>query len=224
MGFALSTLAGVIAGFFVTVAVAYLQREGYLFTESRHLLLENKTVPSDLLRYVQPGTSVANMREMLGAPLTETERTYRYKFDNLYLEVESEDGTTIDSMTLVLPSVDESDDFPIPPLESHPEPDYVLGELRLGEVAEPEDDIKETTSSKHGIVWVEKYYGNPGHYRNYLFGVFDGPAAPYDVSIDREDGETTLGDPDELVVNLLTITEMGADPPEKAYFDFYTFR
>jgi len=224
MGFALSTLAGFIAGFLVTVAVAYLQREGYLFTESRHLLLEHKTVPSDMLRYVQPGTSVANMREMLGAPLAETEQTYRYKFDNLYLEVESEDGTTIDSMTLVLPSVDESDDFPIPPLESQPEPDSVLGALRLGEVAEPEDDIKETTSSKHGIVWVEKYYGNPGHYRNYLFGVFDGPSAPYDMAVDREDGDTILGDPDDLVVNLLTITGMGTDPPEKAHFDFYTFR
>ena len=75
MGFALSTLAGFIAGVLGTLTVAYLQREGYLFTESRYLLLEHKTVPSDLLRYVQPGTSVANMREMLGAPLAETEHT-----------------------------------------------------------------------------------------------------------------------------------------------------
>lgn len=98
-----------------TLAVAYLQREGFLFTKSRYFLLEHKTVPSDLLWYVQPGTSVANMREMLGAPLAETEQTYRYKFDNLYLEVESGDGTTMDSMNLDLPSVNESDDFPIPP-------------------------------------------------------------------------------------------------------------
>jgi hypothetical protein len=63
MGFALSALAGFIAGVLGTLTVAYLQREGYLLTESRYLLLEHKTVPSDLLRYVQPGTSVANMRE-----------------------------------------------------------------------------------------------------------------------------------------------------------------
>jgi hypothetical protein len=224
MGFALSTLAGFIAGVLGTLTVAYLQREGYLFTESRYLLLEHKTVPSDLLRYVQPGTSVANMREMLGAPLAETEQTYRYKFDNLYLEAESEDGITIDSMTLVLPSVRESDKFPIPPLDGGSEPSYVLGELRLGEVAGPDDDIEEATSSKHGVVWVEKYYGNPGHYRSYLFGVFNGPSAPYDMSTDRKGGDTLLGDPDDLVVNLVTITGMGTDPPEKAHFDFYTFR
>lgn len=56
------------------------------------------------------------MREMLGAPLAETAQTSQYKFENLYLEVESGDGATTDSMNLDLPSANESDDFPIPPL------------------------------------------------------------------------------------------------------------
>jgi len=64
----------------------------------------------------------------------------------------------MDSMNLDLPSVNESDDFPIPPLQRHSEPGYVLGELRLEEVAEPEDDIKETTSSKrHAYRYLSEY-------------------------------------------------------------------
>lgn len=95
-----------------TLAVAYLQRGGFLFTESRHLLLEHNTLPSDLPWYVQPGTSVAKCGKCWGRLSPKRQ----YKFENLYLEVESGDGTTTDSMNLDLPSVNESDDFPIPPL------------------------------------------------------------------------------------------------------------
>ena len=78
-----------------------------LRNESKHVLLEHKRVPSDMLCYVFPGSSVSYMREVLGAPLTETERTYRHKFTNLYVKAESSGGATIDILTLVLPSVTE---------------------------------------------------------------------------------------------------------------------
>ena len=71
---------------------------------------------------------------MLGAPVAETGTNFKYRYRNLYVEAESEDGTTIDSVTLVLPSVAEGDTFEIHPIDSvqYPEEDFVLGETRGG--------------------------------------------------------------------------------------------
>jgi hypothetical protein len=213
-----------LGGVLASLLIALLQRNSYFYTEPKQVLLEHKAVPSDLLAYIYPGTSIANLRDMLGPPFAETERSLKYKFKNLLLEVDTRDGVTIDTLTLVLPSVEEADEFPIPPLTSTQGAEYVLGTLRLGEVMTHQDDLLEDTSSKHGAISVAKYFGNPGYYCNFLFGVFDGPGARYDGPLGPDDGSTLFGRPDDLIVNVLTISHMDADVPEMAVFDFYSFR
>ena len=117
------------------LALAAMRRADWFREKSIWLAVEYKRAPGDILRYVQPGTSVANMRKMLGAPVAETETNFKYRYRNLYVEAESEDGTTIDSVTLVLPSVAEGDTFEIHPIDSvqYPEGDFVLGETWLSQ-------------------------------------------------------------------------------------------
>jgi len=78
------------------------------------------------------------------------------------------------------------------------------------------------TSSKYGAASVTREYRNPGDYRCYTFGVIDASAAFYDVP--HAEDHSILENPEPLLVNILTITRMGADAPTLAHFDFYTFR
>jgi len=118
----------------------------------------------------------------------------------------------------------EANRFPILPLEKFSDPEYVLGKLRLGDLVKSGHDIGESISAKHGALWVDKYFGNSEYYCDFLFGVFHRPSAVQDLDNDAKSTEILLGDPDDLVVNLLTITRMEAEPPKAVYFDLNTFR
>jgi len=207
------------------LTLAAMRRADWFREESIWLAVEYKRAPSDILRYVQPGTSVANMKKMLGAPVAETETNFKYRFKNLYIEAESEDGITIESLTLVLPSVADGDVFEIHPINGlqYPEGDFLLGETRMGDVIEENDDLVTNVSSKSGSVGIAKYYGNPGYYQTYVFGVFDGPSAPHD----GPDPERSVAhdDPSRKVINYVEITNRSElDVSGVAHFDFYMFR
>lgn len=215
------------AAFMATVmgglTLAAMRRADWFREESVWLAVEYKRAPSDILRYIQPGASVAHMKEMLGAPMVETERDFKYRFKNLYVEAESEDGTTIDSVTLVLPSVADGDAFEIHPIDNvqYPEQDFVLGETRMADVMEGGEDLVDNVSSKSSSVAVTQYYGNPGYYQTYVFGVFDGPSAHYDGP---GTNSSMRDDPSDMIVNYVEITREHLDDPGVAHFDFYTFR
>lgn len=200
-----------------------LRRADWLREEPVWLVVEYKQAPSDILRYIQPGTSVANMRKRLGAPVAETKTNFKYRYKNLYLEIDSEDGTTIDSVTLVLPSVADSDTFEVHPINNLEslEQNFVLGETRIEDVMEKDEELETNVSSKSESVAVTKYYGNPGYYQSYVFGVFDGPSAQYDGP---ETTSTIRDDPAGKVINYVEITREHLDDAAVAHFDFYTFR
>jgi hypothetical protein len=69
---------------------------------------------------------------------------------------------------------------------------------------------------------VEKYYGNPAQYREFKFGVFNGPSATYDA--DTGDKSYLELDSEKLKVNYLTITAENYSLDESRHYDFYAFR
>jgi len=215
------------AAFVATVmgglTLAAMRRADWFREESIWLAVEYKRAPGDILRYIQPGTSVAHMKKMLGDPMVETGKDFKYRFKNLYVEAESEDGTTIDSVTLVLPSVANGGAFEIHPIDNaqYPEQDFMLGKTRMGEVMEENEELVENVSSKSESIALTEYYGNPGYYQTYVFGVFDGPSAQYDVP---KANSSVRDDPEEKVINYVEITRERLDDPGVAHFDFYTFR
>lgn len=229
MEITLSLIGSLFVGLLVWSAQRWLQRKGYVRVEPEVLQLEYKRAPTDLLRYVRPGTSVANMKEHLGAPFSVATHeilkypnatTYQYKFSNLNLEAYSQDGITIHVMTLVLPRIGDADHFEVPMLQ-HVN-GFVLGRDCLGKVLGDNDEVQRDTSSKHGSLTVEKYYGNPGQYRRYRFGVFSGPSAPYDY-LDEPINSSGV-DPSKLIVNLFSLTSENGDFSYYLHYHFYAFR
>lgn len=229
MNLVLSLTSSFVVGLVAWFTQRWLQRKGYVRVEPEVLQLEHKRAPTDLLRYVKPGTSTANMREQLGAPFSTDSRgteenpdatIYRYKFSNLNLEAYSKDGATIHIMTLVLPSVRGPDCFSVPMLGSVE--DFVLGRDYLGKVLEEQDNPDWRTSSKHGLLAVEKYYGNPGQYRRYRFGVFTGPSAPYDLDTGSAGFRDTS--PAELKINYFSLTGENGGFLDSRHYNFYEFR
>jgi hypothetical protein len=53
--------------------------------------------------------------------------------------------------------------------------EFVLGKLRLSDVLDSDSEIKKDNSTKHWGFWVQQYYGFPGLYRHYTFGVLEAP-------------------------------------------------
>lgn len=207
----------------------WLERKGYISHERETLHLEHKKAPTDLLRYVRPGTSVANMKEHLGAPFSMDTHstnehasavTYRYKFSNLNLEAYSRDGITIHVMTLVLPRVEGADHFYVPMLEHVNS--FMFGRDCLGTVTGKTDEVRSETSSKHGVLISEKFYGNPGQYRKYRFGVFSGPSAPYDAA--NSTIISSEASQDELIVNFFSLTSENGKFYRRLHYNFYAFR
>jgi hypothetical protein len=93
----------------------------------------------------------------------------------------------------------------------------------MGELMEENEDLVTNVSSKSESVGVAKYYGNPGYYQTYVFGVFDGPSAPYDGPV--PEGSVAHDDPSRKVINYVELTRNSElDVSGVAHFDFYTFR
>ena len=203
-----------------TLAAIVASVAAWYFTEWRKnntARLENPRAPSNLLHHLAPGAAISKMRELLGAPYAEQSGRYSYRFSNLLLQIASEDRTTIDAVGLILPRSDKRAAFEIHPLN------LVLGKMTIADVLEHDAKIKRETSSKHLLISVDRYYGNPGFYREYSFGVFSGPVATYpdqniewDIKKDR-----LLTNPKDLKINWVTIS---TGLKKGFHIDFWAFR
>jgi len=135
--------------------------------------IELKRAPENLFEHLAPGTSLARVREVLGTPQRVETEWHSFTFNDAFVQVGSRDGQTVEWIGVVLPRIGRRARFPlgILPLE--------LGRSTLGDVLalspDTEVEIKKDSSSKHWCFWTECYFGFPGLYRHYLFGVIEAP-------------------------------------------------
>lgn len=173
--------------------------------------------PKNLLRHITPGVTIEKVREILGTPYYNDANKLTYKFNSLNLEVKKEDNK-VETIILVLKKFGIRNKYPIHPT------DYVLGSVTLGDVIDhPQEDFGVDISSKHGQVWIERYFGNPGHYWNYTFGILDGPGALYPDDFPDFDTEEQkiYGDYEYLKVNFVAVSNKSG---QGHVFDFYAMR
>lgn len=178
-----------------------------------------RRAPHNLLLHVKPGTAVKRIASVVpDAPYTVRDRYCIYKFKNLYLQVHSEDDTTIDAVTAVVPDTSGWSKFKIPFLTSAY--DYRLGSLKMGDVISSDTVIQRDIGSKHGRFWIERYFGRAGGYRYYSFGLYNGPAVFYrdEFPFVNQDGVVVRGDIYPARINFISIaSESGIG----GLFDFW---
>ncbi len=87
----------------------------------------------------------------------------------------SSDDRSVDGITLILPKFNRRNRFPIPLTT------FVLGKTTLADVMDKETQIEKDFSSKHWQLSVEQFYGFPGNYNYYTYGVFTGLRCEYPI-------------------------------------------
>ena len=172
--------------------------------------------PRNILKHITPGVTVEKVKELLGAPYYDDQGRLIYKFKHLNIEfkVESDRITTI---ILLLKNFGFRRKYPIHPTK------YTLGKTTLGDVIHNQENLGVEVASKHGKVWIERYFGNPGYYWNYTFGIFDGPSAqyPHDFPEFSTSEQRIFGDYDDLKVNFIAVSNKENNG---ATFDFFAMR
>jgi len=131
-----------------------------------------KNTPKNFFQYLQPGSSLAKAREILGQPVHDTEYSMIFKMRDMNIQI-WKDGESVETICAVLPKFKLFKRFKIYPL------DHKLGSVKIKDVIDEHGEIEYGTSSKSGSAWVHSYFGNPGYYNYYTFGIFDGPSAHY---------------------------------------------
>ncbi len=205
---AVLTFLSKIAGGFVTRIL------GRLIDRFKRPTIIRKRAPENVFEQLCPGTTLERMREVLGAPHREHNGQYSYSFSDALVQVRSLDRNTISVLAVALPKIDKRSHFKIHPTQ------FVLGKLRLSDVLEGDSEIQKDNSSKHWGFWVRKYYGFPGLYRHYTFGVLDAPCLecpPFEW--DYSNGVLKSA-PKEVVVNWASVS---GSSEEGEYFDFWAF-
>lgn len=134
---------------------------------------QNKA-PLNILEHVYPGVTLIKAQEILGAPYIEDKNILIYKFSNLFVQLSTQESKSVSAVTKMLPSLQKHNKFKVYPLN------YVLGELKFGDQNFSAEDIILDSSSKFVAAWVELYFGNPGYYRDYTFGIFSGAGVRYE--------------------------------------------
>ncbi|MDD2915791.1 MAG: hypothetical protein PHP70_10800 [Gallionella sp.] len=170
--------------------------------------------PENIFEQLCPGTSLERMKEILGVPHRESKGQYSYSFSDALVQVRSNDSSSITTLAVALPKIKKRSHFAIHPMH------FVLGKARLNEVLDTDSAIKKDNSSKHWTFWVRNYYGFPGLYRYYTFGVLEAPCLecpPFEWDHDKGNLKS---DPKDITINWASVSGSSEDGE---YFDFWAF-
>lgn len=125
--------------------------------------------PVNLFEQVQPYASLNYVKEKFGAPYRSDNICITYRFKDVFVQITSKDALTISSVDVLLRKSRQFATFRVYPLQ------YVLGKIKLSDVLEKHTTIKKENSAKFFSFYVERYFGFPGKYFYYTFGLYSGP-------------------------------------------------
>lgn len=145
---------------------------------------------------------------------SERDGQYSYSFSDALVQVRSLDRNTITALAVALPKIDKRSHFQIYPMK------FVLGKLRLGDILDSDSEIQKDNSSKHWGFWIQNYYGFPGLYRYYTFGVLEAPCLDCPPFEWDHTNNVLKSGPKDVVVNWASVS---GSPEEGEHFDFWAF-
>ncbi|MBN3002552.1 hypothetical protein JW897_02255 [Chromobacterium alkanivorans] len=192
------------------------------------------TAPKNILHCMLPRTPKRQIEQRFGVPSNEDAypdgRTIvGYVFSNALIQIEYDNQNTVDSVLLVNLHraaylkwpLNRFRGFQIPYLS------FIVGRSTLGDVFGPEKLIlSKDYSSKFFILWRKEYYGNPGRYNTYQFGLFSAdtyPGSDFEIpDCESLEGGTQglacIANPNKHLFNAVRITKEDFDSVE--YFGY----
>lgn len=210
MDILITIITGVAASVVAWVIIKALKKR-------RYKSFKLKKAPENILTHIVSQSSVAHANELLGAPFSQEPGQWSYKFANALFQYRSKDSMSVDSVLLVIPEIKKNPKFEIPYTQ------FRLGRITLANVVEDGSLFERDTSSKHGLISTECYYGNPGNYLYFTFGIFMGPGADYPMDqiewdYDNQKVSTNL---QKVKINFVCISN---DSGQGGWFDFWAFK
>ncbi len=165
-----------------------------------------RRAPKNLFEHVKPGISVPRMREVLGVPHREEQGQYRYVFSEACVQLDSEDETTVDAISVGLSTISWRHRFRVWPMH------FVLGKTTFRSVVEPEDKVEFDFSSKHYHFYVVKHFGFSGLYWSFALGVLECPWVYPDHHHWSPTQQSREQIPPEMKINWASVTRSGVHP------------
>jgi hypothetical protein len=155
--------------------------------EKPETIPETGIIPEDILTKLNPGVSLEYTRQLLGEPnvhenllkeangefVPSEQEMFVWRFKNAFIAILSEGGKSIDGITLLKKSMEQPDKFKIYPL------DYELGALEYSNISNECEPPKINAGAKQYYVFTKCYFGFPGKYWNFEFGLFEGGGVFY---------------------------------------------
>ncbi|CAJ0817192.1 hypothetical protein LMG19087_03015 [Ralstonia wenshanensis] len=153
--------------------------------------LSYQIAPPNILEVVSPYVHRDKVIELLGRPHRLEGNTSAYRFKNALLQIEYENDNAV-TVTLASLQLRWPNRFEIFPLG------LKMGSSTFGEVSvDPECIAKVENSSKFFAYWTKEYFGFPGRYMNYYFGMIEAATHP---PLKMPKGETeAVGEIDDFV-------------------------
>jgi len=188
----------------------------WLFEKISRPRIAGRRAPIDIFEQCGPGTSIERMKQVLGAPNKTSGNRFGYKFSDALVQVESEDGISISALGVVLPRKKWRTNFRVYP---HPL-NLILGKATLEDVLDEGAEIKWGSSSKEYILYMNTFYGFPGLYRGFTFGVIHAPfVSGADYRRDRHNGRL-ITNPKRIPLNWAAVS---LSSEEAVLFDYWLF-
>ncbi|MFM0727655.1 hypothetical protein PQQ53_28685 [Paraburkholderia strydomiana] len=177
--------------------------------------------PSNLLEVVRPFSNYGKVAELLGEPHHVWKAQASYRFADSLLQIERDDDNVITAVTLATLKPRWPHRFRVHPLE------FVLGRDTFRDVF-PEGEIvlSHNGSSKFNIYSKTGYFGFPGSYLHFSFGIVEAATWPplrwqRDAEIVNSNEARTLANPERVKFNIVSVT---IDEPEFLPFTWSSFQ
>ncbi len=138
-------------------------------------IYETRIVPKNILTKLYPGVSIKYAKLLLGEANIVTEASVHiWHFDNASIHIASDDNQSIDAISLVKASMEQPDEFTVYPFN------YLLGTLKRDDLKDYGcSPVKEDHSFKDYGVYTKCFFGNPGNYWKFEFGIYRGGRIAY---------------------------------------------
>ncbi|KVN99195.1 hypothetical protein WJ70_05980 [Burkholderia ubonensis] len=177
--------------------------------------------PSNLLELVRPYSNYGKVVELLGEPHHAWKAQASYRFADSLLQIERDDDNVVTAVTLATLKPRWPHRFRVHPLE------FVLGRDTFRDVfPDGEIALSHNGSSKFNIYSKTGYFGFPGSYLHFSFGIVEAATWPplrwqHDAEIVNSGEIRTLANPEQVKFNIVSVT---IDEPEFLPFTWSSFQ
>ncbi|OMQ78005.1 hypothetical protein [Burkholderia pseudomallei] len=177
--------------------------------------------PSNLLEVVRPFSNYRKALELLGEPHHVWNAQASYRFADSLLQIEHDANDVITAVTLATLKLRWPHRFRVHPLG------FMLGKNTFRDVfPEGEIALSHIGSSKFNIYSKTEYFGFPGSYLHFSFGIVEAATWPpllwqRDAEIVQNGEARTLTNPERVKFNIVALT---IDEPEFFPFTWSAFQ